>query len=221
MLAASPAGLWPLQETSGGSALDVSGNARHGGINGGVTLGQSGPAGSLAMSFDGSNDYISLPSVAAFATANSWTIMTWCYVATGVTGGRTPMGDFATGSAAWTLYHDATGGTARHEVLTAAGFTVRDAVAPFPRDRWYHCAGTWDGTNARLFLDGVNVSTNTGGAGGTAGSGAGTFALGQYGSAALWWQGKLAYAAVYPTVLSASTIRSITEAGLRSGVVVG
>lgn len=222
MMAPSPAGLWPLQETSGGTAYDVSGFARNGGINGGIGLGAAGPAGLLAMTFDGANDYVSLPSVAAFATANSWTIMTWCYIATGVTGGRTPMGQFATGTAAWSLYHDTTGNSARHEVLTAAGFTVKDAVVtPIPRDRWYLCGGTWDGTNARLWIDGVNVATNTGGPGGTAGSGAGTTNLGQYGNAALWWQGRLAFAAIYPTVLGADVHRSIYLAGQRMGVAIG
>lgn len=221
MLAPSPAALWPLQETSGATAFDVSGNARHGGLNGGVLLGQSGPAGLRAMGFDGVNDYVSLPSLAAFQPA-AYSLAVWCYMPAGVVGGRTPMGLFSSGQAAWSLYHDASGNTARIEVLTNVGFTVKDAVGPFPRDRWYLQGGTWDGTNARLWMDGVNVATNSGGSGGAPGQGnAGPAAIGQYGNAALYWSGRLAFAAIYPVVLTANQWMAIWQAGIRSGVVAG
>lgn len=58
VLADSPLAVWMMDETSGTTMTDASGNGRHGTYVGGVTLGSAGPAGlPAAASFDGVNDY--------------------------------------------------------------------------------------------------------------------------------------------------------------------
>ncbi len=52
-------GYWPLDDTSETTASDESGNNNDGTLNGGVLVNQTGKVGQ-AMSFDGSDDYISL-----------------------------------------------------------------------------------------------------------------------------------------------------------------
>lgn len=52
-------GYWPLQEASG-NALDYSGNENHASSTNVSSYGVSGPLGSNAMDFDGSDDYIEL-----------------------------------------------------------------------------------------------------------------------------------------------------------------
>jgi len=52
-------GWWPLNEDSGNTAYDLSGNGNHGTLNGGVTQGVAGKGGLTSFSFDGNDDYIS------------------------------------------------------------------------------------------------------------------------------------------------------------------
>ncbi|QDV78174.1 LamG domain-containing protein [Botrimarina mediterranea] len=57
-------GQWKLDETSGTVATDSSGKARHGTYQGSPTLAAAGPgSGSLAASFDGVDDRVSLPTI--------------------------------------------------------------------------------------------------------------------------------------------------------------
>ena len=51
-------GWWPLHESSGDKAYDLSGNGNHGSLNGGVTQGVAGKGGLTAYSFDGGDDYL-------------------------------------------------------------------------------------------------------------------------------------------------------------------
>ena len=59
VLADGPLGYWRLQEASGTTAVDSSGNGRPGVYQGGVVLGQAGAiAGSSAAAFDGVDDQV-------------------------------------------------------------------------------------------------------------------------------------------------------------------
>src|SRR5690348_3162252 len=75
VLADCPLAYFRLDETSGTSANDISGNARTGTING--TMGYNAP-GALkndidsSMLFDGSSAYIALPSALTQGTVGSW-----------------------------------------------------------------------------------------------------------------------------------------------------
>ena len=48
-------GWWPLNEYSGSTAYDLSGNDNHGSLNSGVTQGVAGKGGLTSYSFDGSD----------------------------------------------------------------------------------------------------------------------------------------------------------------------
>lgn len=78
LLAMGPVALYPLNETSGTSALDISGGNNHGTYSGGVTLGQpSITPGSTAVCplFDGTSGFVTLPNNAnlTLATASEFT----------------------------------------------------------------------------------------------------------------------------------------------------
>lgn len=61
VLADNPVAYWRLNETTGTTAIDASGNEHHGSIEGGVTLGQEGPfQGSRAAAFDGQSGHIEI-----------------------------------------------------------------------------------------------------------------------------------------------------------------
>ena len=81
MLADSPEAYWRLDETSGTTANDSSGNGLNGTLAGGVMLGAVGGLTSdtdAAMSFDGSTGYVSLPSGFSDFTGGL-TIEAWIY----------------------------------------------------------------------------------------------------------------------------------------------
>lgn len=65
VLADNPIGYWRLNETSGTTAFDSSGNERDGTYVDGVTLGATGglPGDDAAASFDGLSGYVQLPGV--------------------------------------------------------------------------------------------------------------------------------------------------------------
>lgn len=68
-------GYWPFDEGSGSVAHDTSGQANHGPVYGATwTTGRSGSA----LSFDGSNDFVTLPNVDLwdFGT-ESFTVTAW------------------------------------------------------------------------------------------------------------------------------------------------
>jgi RHS repeat-associated protein/uncharacterized repeat protein (TIGR01451 family) len=74
--AASLAGYWPFEETSGASVFDSSGAANHGTLTGGtrITSGASGKA----ISFAGAS-YVTIPSTAALQPTNGLTVSAWVY----------------------------------------------------------------------------------------------------------------------------------------------
>lgn len=76
ILADSPVAYWPLNETSGTTATDLSGNGKHGTYSN-VTLGASGIDASstdTCADFNGSSSYISVPSLSSIAFSSSWAI---------------------------------------------------------------------------------------------------------------------------------------------------
>jgi len=87
VLQLSPLGYWPLNETTGSSAFDLSGNGRHGVYIGAVTLGASGPnppnvgfddADNLAAQFTAASDsYVALPSLGV--TSATMSFAAWIY----------------------------------------------------------------------------------------------------------------------------------------------
>lgn len=72
VMADSPAAFYRLNETSGTSAADASGNGQTGTYEGGPTLGATGLiAAGTAVSFDGSNDDVLIAGPLGIATATS------------------------------------------------------------------------------------------------------------------------------------------------------
>ena len=75
-----PVAYWRLDETSGTTAHDATGNGHDGTINGGVTLGQPGATndGDTAMSFDGSSGDITVSNLTGIPSGNqSYTLEAW------------------------------------------------------------------------------------------------------------------------------------------------
>ena len=69
-------GWWPLNEDSGNTAYDLSGNGNHGSLNGGITQGVVGKGGLTSYSFDGNDDYVDVGD-SAFNLSEAISLSVW------------------------------------------------------------------------------------------------------------------------------------------------
>ena len=140
-------GWWPLHENSGTKAYDLSGNENHGSLNGGITQGVAGKGGLTSYSFDGSDDYTSLPSYPTFSSA---TISAWVYE-TG--SGGSPLGILSNN---YLAFRTSSGGELLFQMNS--NINISKTVSS---NNWYHLVGTWDGNTQEFYVDGVLVGSNS------------------------------------------------------------
>lgn len=163
----SPSGYWRLSDPlSSTSVVDSSVNARTGTAVNGVVFQSTAltvPASkNKAATFDGTDDYISVPDALAFypdyVTAELWVQFTNLTHASSALISKSENGG-------WALRVDTVAGVAsgqkslqflayRSGVPTYAGFPVSSLSANVP----YHVVGTYDGRYTRLFIDGILVA---------------------------------------------------------------
>ena len=170
IMADTPRAYYRLGELTGTVANDVSGNAYHGTVNGGVILGATGLLphdANKAMSFDGSSGYISLP---ISLSASDITFEAWVKVATFASDGggvsrRILIGNID-GTNAFQL--------ALSDVNAALVWACNDSIgqvilssAGFLTGTLYHVVGSWVASSrtALLYVNG-NLQSNNGGASG-------------------------------------------------------
>lgn len=147
-------GYWPLHEDSGSVANDFSGNANDGNISG-PTLGVTGLLGTTAYSFDGTDDYVGLPS---YGTPSTYTIMFWSNLDThGSNNQQITMSDgpkFLLRSETdgnQYMYHRESGNWA-------------NISAPSSTGAWIFWAATYDGSTLRLYKNGTETANVSAGA---------------------------------------------------------
>src|SRR5436309_3454998 len=89
VLAQQDAGLvgrWPFDEGTGTNALDVSGNERHGSLQGSPTPIWSSGVSSNALGFDGTQNEVRVPHDAGLTPTNALTLTAWVKTSTNATG---------------------------------------------------------------------------------------------------------------------------------------
>lgn len=205
VLADSPSLLWPLNETSGTTAADASGNGNIGTYTGGYTLNQGpGPSmGGGAVLLNGSSGYIQSsynPALAA-VSAECWVNLNG--LSQGANPGFISNNPYA-GSYGLNLYSNGPGDVfvTSYANGTSANYTYAGAT---PASGWFYVATTWDGTTFRLYFNGSQIA-----AGALSGAFvpntnfvAGTEAWMPSGS---FMNGLIAWVAIYPTALSATQV---------------
>ncbi|MBI4328153.1 MAG: lamin tail domain-containing protein [Chloroflexi bacterium] len=221
VMADQPAGYWRLSETNGSTALDRSGNGRHGAYNGGVTRGVGGalPGGDLAARFDGASGYVQLPGT--WGGGAEATVEEWVNTEAPITGDFQSL--ISTPDGGFTHFQLHTTGNAG--AYTSSGFVALPIPPPTPTDRWRHVVMTIKSGDSRIYVDGValgspvtttftTITPATFSPGGTRGV---RLANGHQGGR--WFRGRLDEAAIYnralpPERVQAHYLARTTYAGL-------
>jgi len=158
---------WPLDEHSGQTIPDASGNANHGHLGGSPEADAADPSwvqGWLggALHFDG-DDYIQVPDSPTLETPPTLTVSSyfrgsgspglWRYLVS--------KGSRRCREASYGLYSAFNGGLAFY-IASHDGFVLSPQAGQNVWDgRWHHATGTFDGHSLRLFVDGEEIGNGT------------------------------------------------------------
>jgi PKD repeat protein len=216
VLADSPRAYWRLGETSGTSAADASGNNRAGSYVGSPALGQTGALvadANTAVGFNGSSQYTSVPYAATLNPAQV-SVEAWAYVTGGQGTYRSVVTsrDYAPGNARGYILYAGTDDSWQFWLGGGADWN-RVYGPPVTLNAWTHLVATYDGTTARLYVNGV-----------LAGSSAAGYALNTQrplrvatgsteGSPRYFLPGRVDEVAVYGSALSGTRVQSHYDAG--------
>lgn len=165
-IATSPIAYWMLNEASGTTIVDSSGNSRNGTYSG-VTLAQDvPPQGGLAPLWDGVNDYgnVYSASLASAVSFNEGCLLVWAKMASA--------GVWTDGSARYlaTIYRNTnnfvyfekrtTSNTLR--ALHRSGATTKLVDTTISTTSWFSVMISWSfsGNMMRAYINGVQVGTN-------------------------------------------------------------
>lgn len=197
-------GYWALDDGSGTTAADPIGS--HPGT---LTNGPTWATGyiSNAVNFDGTNDYINIPYVAAFNQTGDFTLSAWIYAdsSTGIRRIVTLPGDEAAGSEHYSLLLNS--GSLEFWVANDSMSVGVSVVG-----QWVHVAATISGTSMKLYENGVQISShtwiNTGG--GRFSRTSGNLAIGRYGPTwGQYFDGKIDDVRIYNRALTAGEIATM------------
>lgn len=223
ILADSPVAYWPLNETSGTTAYDLSGNGNNGTYNGGIVLADyPAPlgAGGSAPKFDGSTAYVTGSQLLTAATANV-SLEAWV----NFEGISSPNGGcFLKNGQYNNGYAIGNGGTsfdtAGNNLIGLYEITSwNPTTSAIPTSNWHHCVIVIGANSTSTFyIDGVQVATNSNSDINTPGAqwvigaddnnGSGVNTTGRF------FAGSLSNVAIYPTALDATQIQTHYTAGV-------
>jgi hypothetical protein len=216
---------WRLGESSGTTATDLAGTT-DGTYTNAPTLGQPGALTSdsdTAVSFDGTNDFVGFGDNYGFAgsaafSAEAWVKQTAAHASVSVR--FFDKVNYGTNRDGWLMVNQG-GDNPTFIRYSGTGTNGTSVSAPTgtitATNGWHHIVGTYDGTNLRLYIDGVlrggptaaayamNAHTSPLALGGQAGSGANSF------------PGLIDDAAIYNVALSAQQVEDHYRSGITGG----
>jgi hypothetical protein len=194
---------YSFSEGSGANVDDASSNS-HSGTIAGATWTAAGQYGN-ALSFDGTNDAVTVPDAAALDLGSRGTIEAWVRL----TALNRWHSVIAKGSANNDAVHNYALEITNTNVVrcilgNGAAFQALDSSSPVVANQFYHLACTWDGTTVRLYVNGtLNQSAAQGltPVGNTA-----SLFIGKFGGNADWLRGIIDEVRIYNRDLNASEI---------------
>ena len=199
----APVGAWGFDEANGASVVDASGRGNTGTIAG-ATRTTSGRFGS-ALTFDGVNDWVTVPDSASLDLSNRATLEAWVNPSALGSTWRTVLLKEQPGQLVYALY--ASNDIARPSGhLFTSGDLFSNGNAALPLNTWSHLALTWDGTTLRLFVGGNQVASRT--LTGTLVNSTGALRFGGNGVWPEWFAGRLDEIRVYDRALTQTELQT-------------
>lgn len=150
-------GCWKLDETDGITAADSSGN----GLDGTLVY-MNPPAcwvtgqNNGAIEFDGANDYVDCGNDPLLNITDAVTIAFWVKTDDSGNGQDNPY--VAKGDHSYAIKHKSNNNI-EFFIYDGTWYTVWYAVNSSFNDDWHHLAGTYDGSQLKLYIDGEEVDT--------------------------------------------------------------
>ncbi len=151
------AGYWPLN----GSVVDASGNGLDGILTPGIGDYEVAQAGK-GFHFDGTNSRVQLNNLSQLTT-DPFSFSAWVYLDTLSPGESNPrIIDFGTTSIYIVLFYSIPNERYQVSVIDSGSITNNTGLNTAIAQTWQHVAVTFDGTNLKIYLDGVFIGNNTG-----------------------------------------------------------
>ena len=156
-----------------------------------------------ALSFDGVNDWVTVPDANSLDLTTGMTLEAW--VRPSVSGGwRTVVFKERPGGLVYSLYSSTDTGRPSGEVLTSTGVETRGPAA-LPTSTWSHLATTFDGSVLRLYVNGTLASSTT--SAGSIATSTGVLRIGGNSVWGEWFAGLIDEVRVYNRALSAAEVQ--------------
>jgi hypothetical protein len=148
-----------FDEGAGSAAMDASGNGNNGSLTG-TTWVATGKFGA-ALSFNGTSSLVTVPDSASLDLTNGMTVEAWVRP-TSSSGWHTILLKESTGTFAYALYsHNNSNRPASYITVEATERFINGSVA-LQLNTWTHVATTYDGSNLRIYINGVLRGTRSG-----------------------------------------------------------
>jgi fibronectin type 3 domain-containing protein len=149
---------WKLDEASGATAADSSGNGNTSTLQSGAAWTTAGKAGNALSLTGATNSYVVGPQ-GMLSALNDFTVSAWINVSTNATWAR--VFDFGTGTANYMFVSPASGDSTLRYAITTNGIEQRIDGPILSTCVWHHVVVTLSGSVGVLYDDGVAVGTNT------------------------------------------------------------
>ena len=196
-------GWWKLDETSQKDAADSSGLGNDGRLNN--MVGDEWTNGNIGgcLEFDGVNDIVDIGDDESLHVDDAITLSAWVWHNSFITG---QVERYVTVRSEIAVIRKEADERLHFYIKTDGSFRHLRAADVLTEGYWYHVAGTWDGTTQRLYLDGVELDSQTpGGVLDSAFNGA------HLSSSTETFNGRLDDVRIYNRALSAEEIESLAN----------
>jgi hypothetical protein len=149
-----------LEEVSGGAnaILDSTANANHGTDANSPVFGAAGEIDG-AVTFDGSNDLIQVADSDSLDILTGITLEAWVNTDNNNASYQTIL-EKRPGSGTYNYYMRLDNGYLRFSFYNASHIALLDSSTKLTQNAWHHVAATYDQSNIRLYVDGVQVASS-------------------------------------------------------------
>ena len=158
------------------------------------------------MSFDGSNDFVELAGT--ILSLNQMTISSWNYSSNfnqyGFMFEKTTNGSVNT---QYSLFYEATNIIYRTYGLSTIDLAVNTTTAGVVNNQWNNVVATFDGTNKRIYVNGVLAATSATLSGTVTQNTTGAAFIGIYGGGGYPFNGRIAQTQIYNRALTAAVVQ--------------